>query len=127
MAEGMEQARSSHTVEATVARIEEVLAAKGVTVFAVVDHSGEAARAGLQMRPTKLVVFGSPKLGTPLMVAAPSTAIDLPLKLLVWEGEDGSVWVGWNTGEYLQARHGFPVEMEVVAAAAAVVGRAAAG
>ena len=109
--DGFVELRSGHTVDETVAKIEAMLAAKGVTVFAVVDHSGEAAKVGLSMRPTKLVIFGSPKAGTPLMVAAPSVAIDLPLKLLVWEDEAGAVWVGYNSGKYLRERHHLPEEL----------------
>jgi uncharacterized protein (DUF302 family) len=89
----------------------ESLESKGVKVFAVIDHSGEAANVGLTMRPTKLVVFGSPKGGTPLMQAAPSVAIDLPLKALVAEDESGKVWLTWNDAAYLRARHGFPEEL----------------
>ena len=103
---GIASQPTRHNVDETVARILEMLRAKGVTVFALVDHSGEAAKVGLQMRPTKLVIFGHPKAGTPLMVAAPSLALDLPLKLLVAEGEDGSVTVSFNTTEYLCGRHG---------------------
>ncbi len=77
----------------------------------MIDHGGEAKQAGLEMRPAKVVIFGNPRAGTPLMVAAPSTAIDLPLKLLVWEDADGKVWITWNTPQYLQERHGFPREL----------------
>jgi len=85
-----------------------MLRAKGITIFAVVDHSGEAAKVGLAMRPTKLLIFGHPKAGTPLMVASPSTAIDLPLKILLWEDGDGRAWLTYNAPTYLQQRHGFP-------------------
>jgi uncharacterized protein (DUF302 family) len=102
---------SKHTVEETVSRIEEILAAKGVTLFAVVDHSGEAAKAGLAMPNTKLLIFGNPAAGTPLMLAAPSAAIDLPLKLLVAEDGAGGVSISWNDAGYLQRRHGFPSEL----------------
>jgi uncharacterized protein (DUF302 family) len=88
-----------------------ILQAKGVALFALVDHSGEAEKVGLKMRPTKLLIFGNPKAGTPLMLAAPSTAIDLPLKLLVWEDGSGKVWVSYNRPDYLQKRHGFPKEL----------------
>ena len=123
---GMVSIASKHTVEETVSRIEEILAAKGVTLFAVVDHSGEAAKAGLAMPNTKLLIFGNPAAGTPLMLAAPSAAIDLPLKLLVAEDGGGGVSISWNDPEYLRNRHGFPPEMvaniavvEKLAAAAA--------
>jgi uncharacterized protein (DUF302 family) len=95
-------------VDQTVQRLEDLLRARGVKLFALVDHSGEAEKAGLKMRPTKLLVFGSPKAGTPLMVAAPSVAIDLPLKVLVWEDSDGKVWLSYDAPEYLRERHGLP-------------------
>jgi uncharacterized protein (DUF302 family) len=85
-----------------------VVAAIGLKVFARVDHSGEAEKVGLQMRPTKVLIFGSPKAGTPLMIAAPSLAIDLPLKVLVWEDEQGKVWLSYNGPEYLGRRHNVP-------------------
>ncbi len=88
--------------------LEGMLRAKGVKLFALVDHSGEAKTAGLQMRPTKLLIFGNPKAGTPLMVASPSIAIDLPLKLLVWEDADAKVWISYNAPADLQGRHGEP-------------------
>jgi uncharacterized protein (DUF302 family) len=102
---------SKHSVDETVAKLEALLQAKGITLFASVDHSGEAAKAGLSMRPTKLVIFGNPKSGTPLMLAAPSSAIDLPLKILVWEDGQANVWVSYNDPAYLQARHGFPDDL----------------
>jgi uncharacterized protein (DUF302 family) len=98
-------------VDETVKRLESVLAERGVRVFALIDHSGEAEKAGMKMRPTKLLIFGNPKSGTPLMVAAPSLAIDLPLKALVAEDEGGKVWVSYNSPEYLQQRHGVPEEL----------------
>ena len=88
-----------------------MLEAKGATLFALVDHSGEAARVGMKMRPTKLLIFGSPKAGTPVMLAAPSSAIDLPLKILIWEDNHGKVWVSYNSPEYLQERHAVPKEL----------------
>jgi uncharacterized protein (DUF302 family) len=117
---------SNHSVEQTVAKLQSILQGKGITLFALVDHSGEAEKVGLQLRPTKLLIFGNPKGGTPLMEAAPSTAIDLPLKILVWEDDQGKVWVSYNSPAYLQARHGFPPDLiqniavvEALAAAAA--------
>jgi uncharacterized protein (DUF302 family) len=77
-------------------------------VFALIDHSGEAAKAGMTMRPTKLLIFGNPQAGTPLMLAAPRSAIDLPLKLLVWEDGQGRVWISYNSLSYLGERHGLP-------------------
>jgi uncharacterized protein (DUF302 family) len=98
-------------VDATVERLQKILDAKGVRLFALIDHSGEAARVGMTMRPTRLLIFGNPRAGTPLMLAAPSIAIDLPLKILVWEDADGKVWLTYNSLEYLQRRHGVPQEL----------------
>jgi uncharacterized protein (DUF302 family) len=100
-----------HSVDRTVQKLEELLQAKGVKLFAVVDHSGEAASAGLHMPPTKLLIFGNPKAGTPLMLASPSVAIDLPLKILVWEDGQGQVQISWNSPAWLQARHNLPPEL----------------
>jgi len=102
---------SNHSVDETVDKLKGILQAKGVTVFALVDHSGEAAKVGMKMPPTKLLIFGNPKAGTPLMVAAPSSAIDLPLKILIWEDARGKVWVSYNSPAYFQERHGFPPEL----------------
>ena len=122
-AAGIVDQPSRRTVDETVDRLRALLQAKGVTLFALVDHSGEAAKVGMTMRPTKLLIFGSPRAGTPLMLAAPSSAIDLPLKLLVWEDDQGKVWVSYNSPEYLQRRHGLPHEL--VANIAVVEGLAA--
>jgi len=102
---------SNHSVDETLEKLKRILQAKGVNVFSIVDHSGEAEKVGLKMRPTKLVIFGNPKAGTPLMQAAPTTAIDLPLKILIWEDAQGKVWVSYNSPAYLQERHGFPQEL----------------
>jgi uncharacterized protein (DUF302 family) len=102
---------SNHSVDETVEKLKGILQSKGVTLFAMVDHSEEAAKVGMKMRPTKLLIFGSPKAGTPLMLAAPRSAIDLPLKILVWEEAEGKVWVSYNSPAYLQQRHGFPAEL----------------
>jgi uncharacterized protein (DUF302 family) len=102
---------SHHSVEQTVDRLKNILQSKGVTLFALVDHSGEAEKVGTKMRPTKLLIFGSPKAGTPLMLAAPSIAIDLPLKILVWEDSEGKAWISYNSPEYLKERHGLPQEL----------------
>ena len=102
---------SNHSVDETVEKLKAVLQAKGVALFALVDHSGEAEKVGLEMRPTKLLIFGNPKAGTPLMQAAPSSAIDLPLKILVWQDSQEKVWVSYNSPQYLQQRHGFPQEL----------------
>ncbi len=108
---GMVDVRSRYSVPETLARLQAILKEKGITVFALIDHSGEAAKAGLAMRPTQLLIFGSPKAGTPLMIAAPRSAIDLPLKALAWQDEQGQVWLSYNSPEYLQGRHGFPAEL----------------
>lgn len=102
---------SSHSVDQTVEKLKNILQAKGVTLFAVVDHSGEAAKVGMNMPPTRLLIFGSPRAGTPLMLAAPSIAIDLPLKILVWEDNQKRVWVSYNSPEYLEERHGLPLDL----------------
>jgi uncharacterized protein (DUF302 family) len=99
---------SNYSVEDTVTRLTGILAAKGVKLFAVIDHSGEAAAVGLHMPPTKVVIFGNPQAGTPLMLAAPSVAIDLPLKLLIAEHNAGKVAITWNSPAYLRDRHHLP-------------------
>lgn len=108
---GLIHLESKHSVEETMQRLEELLKQKGVAIFARIDHSGEAAKAGLEMRPTKLLIFGSPKAGTPLMQAAPTLAIDLPLKALLWQDAEGKVWLTYNDPAYLQGRHGVPAEL----------------
>jgi len=102
---------SPYSVPETLARLQTILKEKGVTVFALIDHSGEAAKVGLQMRPTQLLIFGNPKGGTPVMVAAPSVAIDFPLKALAWQDAHGKVWLSYNAPEYLQQRHGIPADL----------------
>jgi uncharacterized protein (DUF302 family) len=102
---------SKYSVEQTMQRLEALLQERDVMIFARIDHSGEAAKVGLTMRPTKLLIFGSPKGGTPLMQAAPSIAIDLPLKALFWEDADGKVWLTYNDPAYLQQRHNVPAEL----------------
>jgi uncharacterized protein (DUF302 family) len=109
--EGIIDKPSSLPVDQTVDTLKNILKSKGITLFAVVDHSGEAAKAGMNMRPTKLLMFGNPKAGTPLMLAAPSVAIDLPLKILIWQDAEGKVWISYNSPEYLKQRHGFPSEL----------------
>ena len=102
---------SKHSVEQTVEALSNILKSKGVAVFALIDHSREAEKVGLKMRPTKLLIFGNPKAGTPLMLVSPSSAIDLPLKLLVWEDAQSKVWLSYNSPEYLRERHGLPQEL----------------
>ena len=108
---GLIHLESKHSVDETLQRLEDLLKQKGVALFALIDHSGEAAKVGLEMRPTKLLIFGSPKAGTPLMQAAPALAIDLPLKALVWRDAEGKVWLTYNDPAYLQRRHSVPAEL----------------
>jgi uncharacterized protein (DUF302 family) len=105
---GMIHLSSPRSVADTLARLETIVQGKGIAILARIDHSGDAAKAGLEMLPTKLLIFGNAKAGTPLMTASPSVAIDLPLKALVWEDADGKVWVSYNSPAYLQQRHGIP-------------------
>ena len=102
---------SQLSVDETVEKLQQILHANGVKLFALVDHSGEAESVGMHLRPTKLLIFGNPKAGTPLMIAAPSIAIDLPLKILVSEDADGKVWISYNSPGFLQARHKLPQEL----------------
>jgi uncharacterized protein (DUF302 family) len=99
---------SPHTVTETLARLETIVQTKGLAIVARIDHSGDAAKAGLKMQPTKLLIFGNAKSGTPLMIASPSVAIDLPLKALVWQDDDGKVWLSYNSPDYLKERHAIP-------------------
>jgi uncharacterized protein (DUF302 family) len=108
---GIVNVPSHQSVDQTLEKLQEMLRAKGVAVFALIDHSGEAAKVGMRMPPTKVLIFGNPKAGTPLMLAAPSIAIDLPLKILIWEDAQHKVWISYNTPEYLQKRHGVPQEL----------------
>lgn len=125
-AEGIISKQSNHSVDETVQKFKTVLHEKGVTLFALIDHSGEAEKAGMKMPPTRLLIFGNPKAGTPLMQAAPTTAIDLPLKVLIWEDAQKKVWVSYNSPEYLQQRHGFPKELLTnIAVAGALAQKAA--
>jgi uncharacterized protein (DUF302 family) len=111
MASGIIDVPSRYSVPESLARLQAILREKGLTVFALIDHSGEADKAGLTMRPTQVLIFGSPKGGTPLMVAAPRLGIDLPLKALAWQDEHGKVWLSYNSPQYLQERHGFPADL----------------
>jgi uncharacterized protein (DUF302 family) len=108
---GLTHLASPYSVADTLTRLESVIASKGLTIFARIDHSGEAAKVGLTMQPTELLLFGSPKSGTPLMVASPTLAIDLPLKALVWQDVEGAVWLSYNSTEYLQQRHTIPATL----------------
>jgi len=102
---------SNHSVNETVEKLRGILQSKSVTLFAIVDHSGEAEKAGMKMPPTKLLIFGNPKGGTPVMLASPSIAIDLPLKILVAEDASGKVWVSYNSLDFLKQRHNVPEDL----------------
>lgn len=105
---GIVNLSSPHTVLETLARLEAVVQSKGIPILALIDHSGDAAKAGLHMEPTKLLIFGNAKAGTPLMIASPSVALDLPLKALVWQDRDGQVWLSYNSPSYLKQRYDLP-------------------
>ena len=109
------------SVQETVERLENLLASKGIKLFALIDHSGEASSAGMTMLPTQLLIFGAPKTGTPVMLAAPTSAIDLPLKILVWQAQDGATRITYNDPDYLQTRHSIPSDLaETLAGIAAL-------
>jgi len=99
---------SPHSVSETLSRLETIVQAKGLTILAKIDHSGDAAKAGLTMQPMQLLIFGNAKSGTPLMIASPSVAIDLPLKALVWQDGETKVWLSYNSPNYLKQRHAIP-------------------
>jgi len=107
---GIVNVRSLHSFSDTMKRIERLVASKGLKVFCIIDHSGEAAAAGFQMPQTKLVIFGSPKAGTPLMLATPSIALDLPLKLLVFQDPGNQTWLSYNSPAFLEKRHSVALE-----------------
>src|ERR1700753_2180494 len=125
--QGIERVASSRGFDETVSHFEQLIASKGMTLFAKIDFTGDAKRAGLTMPRTMLLVFGNPKGGTPVMVAAPSSALDLPLKVLVSEEADGKVWMSFNSPEYLASRHRIPAELVAnIAGIRGLVGAAAA-
>lgn len=122
---GLVRILSRYSVDETLQRLESALAARGLQVFARIDHSGEAEKVGLKMPATKLLIFGSPKAGTPLMLAAPTLAIDLPLKALVVEDDQGKVWLIYNSPEFLKKRHGIPDDLiKNIAGASALMEKA---
>ena len=108
---GMTRLRASDSVDAAFTRLETAVGQRGLTVFARLDFAADAAGVGLTLPPTRLLLFGNPRAGTPLMAAVPTAALDLPLKVLIWEVADGSVWVGYNTPAYLSERHNVPAEL----------------
>ena len=99
---------SPHSVSETLARLETIVQSKGIPILALIDHSGDAEKAGLKMQPAKLLIFGNAKAGTPVMIASPTVAIDLPLKALAWEDSNGKVWLSYNSPDYLKQRHAIP-------------------
>jgi uncharacterized protein (DUF302 family) len=109
--QGIVRIRSAQNVPQTMEKLDQLLRAHGLTIFARIDFSGDAARAGLTMRPEQMLIFGNPKGGTPLMQQAPTAGLDLPLKALVWEDDQGATWVGYNTPDYILQRHGLPSAM----------------
>jgi uncharacterized protein (DUF302 family) len=123
---GIVDVSSNHSVDMTVDKLKGILQSKGITLFVVIDHSGEAAKVGIKMPPTKLLIFGNPKGGTPPMLAAPSIALDLPLKILVWEDSQGKVWLSYNSPEYLKERHRLPQDLVQNISAAKALATAAA-
>lgn len=108
---GMLHMSSPYSVPETLKRVESLLQERGLYIFCRIDHRGEAEKVGLKMHPTQLIIFGSPKGGTPVMVASPTIAIDLPLKALIWEDAGGNVWVSHNSPEHLQQRHNVPDDL----------------
>jgi uncharacterized protein (DUF302 family) len=111
VASGIITKASGHSISETLQRLENVIRAKGLTIFTLIDHSGEAERLGLKMHEAKLIIFGSPKAGTPLMIASPLLALDLPLKALIWKDGDGRVWVSYNSVSYLANRYNLPSDL----------------
>lgn len=125
-AKGITDKQSNHSVDEIVEKLKNILQLEGVRFFALVDHGGEAQKVGMKMPPTKLLIFGSPKAGTPLMLAAPSIANDLPLKILVWEDNRGKIWLSYNSPEYLQERHQLPADLvQNISVVEALVNKAA--
>jgi len=108
---GIVDVLSSYPVDRTVENLQRILTSKGIPLFALIDHSGEAAKIGVKMLPTKLLIFGSPKAGTPIMLVAPTVALDLPLKVLVWQDRSERVWMSYNSVDFLQSRHEIPAEL----------------
>ena len=108
---GFEQIVSSHSVAETIERLESQLKEHNITIFARLDFAADAARVGLNMRAERMLIFGNPKAGTPLMQAVPASGLDLPLKVLVWEDAQGKVWISYNSPEYLKERHSLPQEL----------------
>ena len=126
MREGVATWKSRHSVPETVVRLQALLQERGIKIFCMIDFAADALAAGLEMRPTQLLIFGDPRAGTPVMLAAPSAALDLPLRLLVAEAEDGNVHLSWNEPGWLQQRHGFAEQLTANISAIATLARLAA-
>jgi uncharacterized protein (DUF302 family) len=124
--DGLRILPTQHTVADVLRRVQSLARARGLTVFAQIDFSGDAEKSGLALYPTGLVILGNPKSGTPLIVAAPTVAIDLPLKILAWHDADGQTWLAYNEPDYVQARHRFPPELTKNIAALGALAEAAA-
>ncbi len=124
--DGLRILPTEHTVEVLLRRVQALASARGLTVFALIDFSGDAGRSGLTLAPTGLVILGNPKAGTPLIAAAPTVAIDLPLKILAWSDSAGRTWLAYDEPEYLRARHRFPAELLKNIAALGALAEAAA-
>ncbi len=108
---GLIHLRCPYSAEQTMDRLEGIVKSMGISILGKVDHAEHAAQVGLKMNPSALLIFGNPKAGTPLMVASPTAAIDLPLKALVWEDAEGEVWLTYNSPEYFTERHGLPKDL----------------
>jgi uncharacterized protein (DUF302 family) len=124
--DGLRILPTQHSVADVLGRVQSIARSRGLMIFAQIDFSGDAQRSGLTLRPTGLVILGSPKAGTPLIDATPTVAIDLPLKILAWQDADGHTWVAYNDAAYIQARHRFPLELQKNIAAVAALAEAAA-
>jgi len=124
---GIKTLASGSGVDATLDRLEALAKNRGMTIFARINFSGDAAAVGLTLRPTQLLILGSPKGGTPIMADTPSAALDLPLKVLAWQDDSQQCWLSYNTPEYLQQRHGFTAAMIANIAGLAALVAAAAG
>lgn len=125
--DGLRILPTQHTVTEVLRRVQSIAHARGLTVFAQIDFSDDAQRSGLALRPTGLVILGNPKAGTPLIVATPTAAIDMPLKILAWQDAEDRTWVAYNEAEYVRARHGFPAELAKNIAGLGALAEAAAG